>query len=817
LLAVALAVLLVLALSAPPAAAQDLPDAAPRQGEMYHPGGWIDFNENGRQDPYENPALPVRERVTDLLGRMTLAEKTMQMATLYGYGHVLSDELPQPGWRDSLWKDGIANIDEHLNAPAHHPEMATEYSSPPSKHARAINEVQRWFVEETRLGIPVDFSSEGIRGLAHEKATSFPAQIGLGSTFNADLIRRVGAITGREARALGYTNVYAPILDLARDPRWGRTPESYGESPYLAAVLGEQMVEGLQSEGVASTPKHFAVYSVPKGGRDGDARTDPHVAPRELHELYLMPFRRAFRQAGAMGTMSSYNDWNGVPVTGSSFFLTELLREEYGFEGYTVSDSRAVVFLYNKHHTAATYQEAVRQTVDAGLNVRTAFTSPAKYVRPLRELVREGRLSDETINRRVRGVLRVKMRLGLFDQPYVEHPDRADEVVRSEAARQTALRAARQSLVLLKNEDDALPLDAGETDDILVAGPMADAEKYAVSRYGPSKIDVTTVLEGVRAQAEGADVAYEKGVAQVGGDWPESELVPAEPLPDSVQAGIDRAAERAEDADVVVAALGGGGRTSGESQSRTSLELPGHQRALLKALYESGTPVVLVLVNGRPLTVNWADRHVPAILEAWYPGEESGRVVTEALFGETNPGGKLPITFPRTVGQVPFNFPSKPGAQSWQPPYKKQTRVNEVLYPFGHGLSYTSFEYSGLRVEPERQQPAGDVTVSFEVTNTGARAGDAVPQLYVRDPVSSTTTYEKDLRGFRRLSLDPGESETVSFTLGPKDLRLLDRNMNWAVEEGRFDVMVGASSADIRLDGGFRVTETATFGRPPRE
>ncbi|MFB6099491.1 MAG: glycoside hydrolase family 3 N-terminal domain-containing protein [Salinibacter sp.] len=796
-------VLVGLALVAPPIHGQPT-------DSLYH-DGWVDFNKNGRQDPYENPALPTEKRIDDLIDRMTLAEKTMQLVTLYGYNAVLEDPLPQPDWKNELRKDGLANIDEQHNG-----VRGTEYAYPYPKHVEAIHKTQRWFVEETRLGIPVDFTNEGIRGLTHYQATSFPAQIGQASTWNEDLIYQIGRITGREARALGYTNIYSPILDVARDPRWGRTVETYGESPFLVSALGTSAVKGLQSQQVVSTPKHFAVYSVPKGGRDGSARTDPHVTPRAMHQLYLRPFRQAFQEAGALGTMSSYNDWNGLPITGSRYFLTELLREQYGFEGYVVSDSRAVEHLHEKHHVAANQKEAVRQAVKAGLNVRTDFSPPAMYVKPLRELVREGSLSETLINRRVRDVLRVKFWQGLFDDPFVGNPDTVTDSVRTESALETSLRAARESMVLLKNEKATLPLDADALDSILVTGPLAQAEGYADARYGPNHLNVTSVLEGIRRQVgEGVTVRHERGVAALSANWPQSELYDPVP-PDSVQAGIDRAVQRAETSDVVVAVLGETEEAVGESHSRTSLNLPGYQQELLKAVHATGTPVVLVLVNGRPLTINWADRHVPAILESWYAGENSGRAVADVLFGVTNPGGKLPITFPRTVGQIPYNAPYKPGSQAGQPDWSgRDTRVQGALYPFGHGLSYTTFAYDHLRIEPDSQQAGGSVTVSFEVTNTGDRPGDEVPQLYLRDPVSSVTTYRRRLRGFDRISLKPGETKTVSMTLGPKDLRLLDRDMNWTVEAGTFEVRVGRSSQDIRLQSTFRITTTASFGGPP--
>lgn len=783
------------------------PGAAGPQGQtlaIYH-DGWIDFNKNGKKDIFEDPAQPVELRIADLLAQMTLEEKTCQTATLYGFGRVLKDEQPTPEWKQEIWKDGIANIDEDLNGVTNTPSANTPYSYPFSRHAEAINTVQRWFVEQTRLGIPVDFTNEGIHGLNHDRATSLPAPIAIGSTWDKALVREAGEIVGREAKALGYTNVYAPILDLARDPRWGRTLECYGEDPFLVAELGKQMTLGIQGQGVASTLKHFAVYSVPKGGRDGAVRTDPHVAPRELYELYLYAFRRVIQEAHPLGVMSSYNDWDGVPITGSYYFLTALLRQQFGFDGYVVSDSDAVEYLFTKHHVAGTYKEAVRQAIEAGLNVRTNFTPPKTFIEPLRELVRDGDLSMQTLDKRVADVLRVKFRLGLFDQPYVKDPKAADEVLKAGRTTPFMLRMERESLVLLKNDGSLLPLDKQKYHHILVAGPLAQATTYAISRYGPSHLNVIPVEQGLRDYlGSSATVDYAKGCELIDSAWPESELIPT-PLNATEQAGIDEAVAKARQSDLIVAVLGEDEKRVGEGMSRTGLDLPGRQEKLLEALQATGRPVVLVLINGQPLTINWANRYIPAILEAWFPNSYGGQAIAETLYGDNNPGGKLTITFPKTTGEIEWNFPYKPGSQ----PAKRDnhTSVFGPLYPFGYGLSYTSFDYSNLVVTPEEQRPKGDITVSVDVTNTGSRKGDEVVQLYVHDEVSSVTIYEEQLRGFERVTLAPGEKRTVTFTLHPDDLSLLDKNMVWRVEPGKFEAMIGSSSADIKLKKEFSIVE----------
>lgn len=786
------------------------------KSEMYRKG-WIDFNKNGVKDVYEDPSAPLEARIENLLQQMTLDEKTCQMVTLYGYKRVLKDDLPTPEWKELLWKDGIGAIDEHLNGFQQWglPPSDNAYVWPASRHAWALNEVQRFFVEDTRLGIPVDFTNEGIRGVESYRATNFPTQLGLGHTWNRELIRQVGLITGREARMLGYTNVYAPILDVGRDQRWGRYEEVYGESPYLVAELGIEMVRGLQhNHQVAATGKHFAAYSNNKGAREGMARVDPQMSPREVENIHIYPFKRVIREAGMLGVMSSYNDYDGIPVQGSYYWLTTRLRGEMGFRGYVVSDSDAVEYLYTKHGTAKDMKEAVRQSVEAGLNVRCTFRSPDSFVLPLRELVKEGGLSEEVINDRVRDILRVKFLIGLFDAPYQTDLAGADREVEKEENEAIALQASHESVVLLKNADELLPLDINSTKKIAVCGPNANEEGYALTHYGPLAVEVTTVLEGIQEKTKSkAEVLYTKGCDLVDAHWPESEIIDY-PLTDDEQAEIDKAVENARQADVAVVVLGGGQRTCGENKSRTSLDLPGRQLQLLQAIQATGKPVVLILINGRPLSINWADKFVPAILEAWYPGSKGGTALADILFGDYNPGGKLTVTFPKTVGQIPFNFPCKPSSQidgGKNPgPTGNMSRINGALYPFGYGLSYTTFEYSDLDITPRVITPNESATVRLKVTNTGKRAGDEVVQLYIRDVLSSITTYEKNLAGFQRIHLEPGEAQELSFTIDRKHLELLDADMKWVVEPGDFVLMAGASSEDIRLNGTLTVEDYQT-------
>lgn len=574
--------------------------------------------------------------------------------------------------------------------------------------------------------------------------------------------------------------------------------ETYGEDPYLVGQLGKQMVTTLQKHNLVATPKHFAVYSIPVGGRDGQTRTDPHVAPREMRTLYLEPFRVAFQDAGALGVMSSYNDYDGEPISGSYHFLTEILRQEWGFKGYVVSDSEAVEFVAGKHKVADTYEDGIAQCVNAGLNVRTNFTAPDEFIIPLRKAIADGKISFDTVDKRVAEVLRVKFWLGLFDNPYRGDGKLAEKIVHSKEHQAVALDAARQSLVLLKNEKEMLPLSKSIRK-VAVIGPNAEEKKQLICRYGPANAPIKTVFQGIKEMLPDAEVVYRKGCDIIDPHFPESEILDF-PKTEEESRLMDEAVAAAQNAEVVIMVLGGNELTVREDRSRTSLELPGRQEELLKAVMGTGTPVVLVLLDGRAATINYAAANVPAILHAWFPGEFCGQAVAEALFGDYNPGGRLAVTFPKSVGQIPFAFPFKPGSD-----VPASTSVYGALYPFGYGLSYTSFVYSDLQITPKEQGVQGEVNISCRVKNTGKVKGDEVVQLYLRDEVSSVTTYTKVLRGFERISLEPGEEKIVRFKLRPQDLGLWDKNMNFCVEPGSFKVMVGASSADIRLEGSFEI------------
>ncbi|MCU7549724.1 glycoside hydrolase family 3 C-terminal domain-containing protein [Chitinophagaceae bacterium LB-8] len=760
--------------------------------------GWIDFNKNNKKDIYEDPLQPVEKRIDNLLAQMTLEEKSCQLATYYGHGKVLKDSLPTIEWNQLILKDGIANIDEHINNTPRIKENET-----PFNNATAINETQRFFVEYTRLGIPVDFSNEGIRGLCARHATSFPSMNAVGCTWNKELAFQQGKVEGKEARVLGYTNVYAPILDVVRDQRWGRWEGTFGEDPFLVARMGVAMARGIQSEKVVSTPKHYVGYGDCKGARQWDARTDPHITPSEMYYIHEYPFRKVFREAGALGVMSSYNDYNGVPIASNHFYLTTKLRNEMGFKGYVVSDSYSIERLSDIHNVCSDHKESCLLALQAGLNVRTDFNTPDEYINNIRALVKEGKIPIKRINELVRNVLYVKFWLGLFDNPYTGNPELAQQIVSSKEHQAMALRASRECLVLLKNENNILPLK-NNFKKIAVIGPNAHTNNYVPTHYGPMDYTFTSVYDGLKNVYKNVDVEikYAKGIDLISKGWPENELIP-DTLSVNENKSIQEAVDLALQSDVVVVVLGDGTSTSGESRTRSSLDLPGHQEQLLEALVKTKKPVVLVLVWGRPATINFAQKYCKAILGAPYPGAQGGQAIAEALKGDYNPGGKLNGTWVKSVGQLPFNIPAKPNA-NWEPMKNYSVANKGLLYCFGFGLSYTQFAYDSIAVD-SIESKTGNITVRCKITNSGDVAGDEVVQLYINDVISSTTTYEKQLRGFERIHLQPGESKWVQFQIVPEDLELINTDNKIVVEPGEFSIMIGASYDDIRLKKSFYV------------
>lgn len=718
---------------------------------------------------------------------MTLEEKSNQLVTLYGYGAVLKSRLPEPFWKDSIWKDGLANIDEQLSGL----RADTVFAYPYANHTQALNIIQRWFIEETRLGIPIDFTGEGIRGLNHMKATYYPSQLAQASTFNAPLVRKIGEVTGREARALGYTNIYSPILDVASDARWGRIEETYGSEPYLVGRLGSENALGIQSQGVASTGKHFAVYGVPFAGMDGGVRTHPMVTEREMYMKHLLPFETVIKNAGIMGVMVSYNDYDGEPIIVSKRFLTDFLRTRFGFKGYTVSDSHAFEDIMDKYHITHDIVEAARLALEAGLNVRTNFSSPSSFINAVRTGVKTGVISEELVNERVGEVLYVKFKLGLFDNPYVN--PKATEIVHNQEAQDLALEAAQQSIILLKNKNDLLPISSQEYPKIAVIGPNAMEQRSMLSRYGPLHIKVKTIFDGIKDAFPNQEILYAKGCNHIDPNFPLSDIEYF-PLNEEEKSMLNEAESVAAEADLIILSVGDNNRTVGESASRISLELPGRQNELIERIVAIGKPVVMIHTGGRPTSFGKASKTVDAILENFYAGEFGADALGSVLNGTYNPSGKLPVGILKHVGQTPLSFPMLLADAN-----KGNAAATGFLYPFGFGLSYTKFDYSNLRVDTSEFDKTEKITVRVDVKNTGSIAGDEIVQLYFRDNEASVVVYEKQFCGFERISLQANEQKTVGFEIDKQTLSILNHQLEWIFEPGEFTIMIGNSSEDIRL------------------
>ncbi len=756
---------------------------------------------------YLDPGRPIEQRVDDLLRRMTLEEKIGQMNMPCVYEDALGKSLEEKA--ESCRKFVLGTLAPGIGPGGGFFTLPnTILLEGPRRQAEFLNELQRIATTQTRLGIPLLETEEGTHGLMCSGATVFPEGPALGSAWNPDLISRVYAATAEEARAIGVHQIFTLVVEPIRDPRLGRNEEAYSEDPTLCARYAESIVEAVQGKDVAAPDKcvaglcHYPGQSQPVSGLERGAM---EISERMLREVFLPPWEAGIKSRGALGVMATYPAIDGVPTHASEKILTGILREELGFRGLVLSEGGGIGTLVYEG-LAPTQKEAGQLAVRAGVDVGISYESG--FMTDLVASVREGRVPESLVDRAVRRILAQKFRLGLFERPFAD-PERAVKVVHDRSHADLSLEAARQSLVLLKNDNNLLPLRKGLRS-IAVIGPNADSARNQLGDYVSSVVlqDVTTILKGVRAAVSPSTVVtYVKGCNVTGRELDE----------------IDAAREAARKADAAIVIVGenewqapNGTGTSGEGYDAATLELTGLQPELVKAVVATGTPTVVVLVNGRPLAVRDVAGSVPAILEAWVSGERGGQAVAEVLFGDVNPSGKLPVTVPRHAGQLPAYYNSKRSKpywikEGWGHPYVDMEPT--PLYPFGHGLSYTSFAYGGLRLSAAEIGPGGSVEVSLEVENAGRRTGEEIVQLYLQDVVSSVSTPLKALKGFSRVALEPGQKKTVTFTLGPEQMALLDVDLRRVVEPGSFKVFIGSSSEDIRLQGEFSVVETKSQGK----
>lgn len=755
---------------------------------------------------YKNPAAAPAIRVKDLLARMTLEEKAAQMMCI---------------WQEKTTKllDAQSNFDFQKAKAAFKKGHGigqvgrpSDAGSTPSdagvgknakETAELANAIQKFFIEQSRLGIPVIFHEECLHGHAAIGATSFPQPIGLGATFNPELVEALYTMAAEESRVRGAHQALTPVVDVARDARWGRVEETYGEDPYLNTRLGIAAVKGFQGDAtfkdkkrVIATLKHFAAHGQPESGQNC---APVNVSERVLRETFLHPFKDVIEKGGAISVMASYNEIDGVPSHASEWLLRDVLRKEWGFKGFIVSDYYAIWELNNRpdthgHFVAKDKKEACELAVKAGVNIE--FPEPDCYLH-LVELVRKGVLKEKQLDDLVAPMLLWKFKMGLFDDPYVD-PDEAARVVGCDANRKLALQAACETITLLKNENNLAPLNPAKLKTVAVIGP--NANRSLLGGYSGVPKHNVTVLDGIKAKVgDRVNVLYSEGCKiTVRGSWNADDVTPSDPVEDRKQ--IAEAVEVARQSDVIVLAIGGNEQTSREAWNlkhmgdRTDLDLVGRQNELVQAMLATGKPVVVFLFNGRPLAINYVAENVPVIFECWYLGQETGHAVADVLFGDFNPGGKLPISFPRSAGHLPVFYNYKPSA-------RRGFLFADVspLFAFGYGLSYTNFEIKNARLAKGKIKRNETTCVSVDVKNTGKRAGTETVQLYIRDLVSSVTRPVKELKGFQKISLQPGEVKTVSLEITPDSLAFYDVKMKYVVEPGEFEIMVGNSSRDTDL------------------
>jgi beta-glucosidase len=738
---------------------------------------FISFLGGNKSDqlPYKNLALPVEKRVNDLLDRMTADEKIRQL--------------------DMYWGKEVANMGGH---------EATSYSEVKvekvigttgigSVHdfypirADIGNKIQKYAMEKTRLGIPVLFIEEGLHGYCGFGSTSFPIPLELAAAWDTALVHKIGRAIATETRAHGVDMILGPVLGLARDPRWGRVEETYGEDPCLAAQNGVAMVKGLQGlsldheDAVIAEPKHFALHSIPEAG----SNTSPvSIGEREARSTFLYVFEKAIRDGGAMGIMAAYHELDGIPCVDNKWLLTDVLRKEWGFKGFVLSDLGAIRMTLQNHRVAADTGDALTQTFKAGMNMQFYDFDHKGFNRAMLKAIDAKMLSEEDLNKAVRDVLRVKFLLGLFDHPYID-TTLVSKVFHTRERQALALRAAQEGICLLKNEKDVLPIKK-DVKSLAVVGPLA-ASTY-MGDYTNGEAKGITILEGLKQRAvKTMHISYTQGYAS-----------------DSARLSaiyLRKAEDLVKRSDMAIVVLGEDEKVDGEGKDRANLDLDNLQLNLIKKLHQIGKPIAVVLFNGRPLTINWVAENIPSIVESWYSGEKGGLAVADILLGNVNPSGKLPVTFPRYVGQIPFYYDYKPTSR-----HAYVDEANTPLFPFGLGLSYTTFKYSDLQISPSTIPVSGTTNISILITNTGKVEGTEVAQLYVRDIVGSVTTPIIALKDFSRITLKPGEKGVVTFEVGPEQLSLWNREMKRVVEPGEFKIMVGSSSVDIRQHGSLLVS-----------
>jgi len=734
---------------------------------------------------YRDARLPIEQRVQDLLKRMTVEEKVEQIAG--GFPRVLIAESGDQSTQIRQLGEAARRL------------FAFDARPTPREAVELRNQLQHFRMDTLRLGIPNLFMGEALHGFMANGSTSFPQALGLASTWDPDLVRQLFSAASDEMASAGVRQAFTPVLDLGRDPRWGRTEETYGEDPYLVSRMAVAAVEGLQGttylideHHVIATAKHFAAHGQPEGGRN----TAPaNYSERILREEFFLPFQAAVEEGHAGSVMASYNEINGVPSHINHWLLDDVLRKEWGFDGYVVSDGSGLQMLVETHHVAADFAEAARKALAAGVDFDL---SDGAVYRTLVDQVKQGKVAEADVDRAVSRVLAAKFRLGLFEHPYAD-PDVAERTINSVEHQKLALKTAQEAIVLLKNRGNLLPLDLAKIKTIAVIGP--NATDIHLGGYSRQPGHSVTILDGIRKRVgPGVTVLYAQGCKITEGRqdwaaWNEDNVKLADLS--AQNESIRMAAEAARRADAAIVVVGENEGTNREGWSEThlgdrdSLDLLGAQDKLVQAVLETGTPTVVLLINGRPLSINSIAEHAPAILEGWYLGEEGGTAAANVVFGDVNPGGKLPITFPRSAGQLPDYYDHKPSRNR-----SYAFTDSTPLFPFGYGLSYTTFRFDHLRVDPAAISQGGAAKVSVNITNTGDREGDEVAELYIHQRVASVTQPVMQLKSFRRIHLKPGETTTVDFTLTSAELSILDINMNRVTEPGIFDIMVGPSSAE---------------------